>query len=160
MIVPFDQLPDNARVWIYQADRILNTEDVQTITEESNRFLEGWAAHGAALKSSFKILHNKFLIVSVDESFNQASGCSIDASVGLVKTLEQKLKLSFFNRSQVCFIINDEVFESTITEIKSLIQEGKINRKTLTFNNLVPTIKGLQEDWVVPAEDSWLKRYF
>ncbi|MBU2915844.1 hypothetical protein [Reichenbachiella agariperforans] len=160
MIVPFDQLPDNARVWIYQADRILNTEDVQTITEESNRFLEGWAAHGAALKSSFKILHNKFLIVSVDESFNQASGCSIDASVGLVKTLEQKLKLSFFNRSQVCFIINDEVFESTITEIKSLIQEGKINRETLTFNNLVPTIKGLQEDWVVPAEDSWLKRYF
>ncbi|RJE71896.1 hypothetical protein [Reichenbachiella sp. MSK19-1] len=160
MIVPFDQLPDNARVWIYQADRILNTEDVQTITEESNRFLEGWAAHGAALKSSFKILHNKFLIVSVDESFNQASGCSIDASVGLVKTLEQKLKLSFFNRSQVCFIINDEVFESTITEIKSLIQKGKINRETLTFNNLVPTIKGLQEDWVVPAEDSWLKRYF
>ena len=45
-------------------------------------------------------------------------------------------------------------------DIKSLIADGKIDSSTLTFNNLVPTIEEMNDQWVVPANESWLKRYF
>ncbi|UXP33174.1 hypothetical protein N6H18_04295 [Reichenbachiella agarivorans] len=160
MIVPFDDMPDSARVWIYQASKELDTQDIDLIQQAAEPFLNSWAAHGAALKSAFKVLHNKFLIITVDESFNQASGCSIDASVGLVKKLEQTLHTTFFDRTKVCFMVGDEIFESPLTELKSLIQQGKITKNTLTFNNLVPNIKEMKEGWMVPAQDTWINRYF
>ncbi|MCV9387963.1 hypothetical protein [Reichenbachiella ulvae] len=160
MIVSFDELPGTARVWIYQADKTFGQADLEVIAEEANKFFDGWAAHGAPLKSSYKVFHDKFLVIAVDEQFNQASGCSIDASVGLVKTLEQKLGINFFDRSKVCFLVNDEIFESSLTEIKQLVEQGKIQSDTPTFNNLVPNKDELESSWIIPAEESWLKRYF
>lgn len=160
MIVSFDELPNTARVWIYQADRTLDKSDIEVIASEAHSFFDGWAAHGAPLKSSFQVYHNKFLVIAVDESYNQASGCSIDASVGLVKNLEQNLGINFFDRTKVCFLINDQIFESSISEIKKLVEEGTIQADTPTFNNLVPNKGELESSWVIPSEDSWLKRYF
>ena len=78
MHVPFEKQPKSARVWIYQADRALKYQESRFIEKNAKAFCEQWAAHGVALKSSFKILHNRFLILAVDEQANMASGCSID----------------------------------------------------------------------------------
>lgn len=160
MFVSFEELPGSARVWIYQSDRILSAQDIEAIKATSEEFLGGWAAHGAPLKSSFQVLHDKFLVIAVDESFNLASGCSIDASVGLIRNLEQNLGINFFDRTKVCFLINDEVFESPITELKKLIEAGTIQANTPTFNTLASNKSSLDESWMIPAEESWLKRYF
>lgn len=160
MFVSFEELPGSARVWIYQSDRMLSAQDIATIEAISKDFLTGWAAHGAPLKSSYQVLHDKFLVIAVDENFNQASGCSIDASVGLIRNLEQSLKINFFDRTKVCFLINDEVFESPITELKKLIETGTIQADTPTFNTLASNKSSLDESWMIPAEESWLKRYF
>lgn len=156
----FEELPASARVWIYQANSTLNDDDMQAIEEIAQPFFDQWAAHGAALKSSFKIFHNKFLVIAVDESHNAASGCSIDASVALVRELAQKLHVDFFDRTNVCFFVNDEIFESPMTGIKELVSNGSITESTLTFNNLVPTVGELNDNWLIPAKESWLKRYF
>ena len=39
MLIPFDQMPDNARLWIYQADRKLKPEEVRFVEENTNNFL-------------------------------------------------------------------------------------------------------------------------
>ena len=93
MYIPFEEMSPNSRVWIYQADRQLSNQEVSLIEDSSKQFLSEWAAHGNALKSSFSVFHDKFLVISVDENYNSASGCSIDASVGLVRKLESELKL-------------------------------------------------------------------
>lgn len=153
-------MPKNARVWIYQSNRSFNNSEEALIGTKSETFLSQWAAHGAQLKSSFKIFHNKFLIISVDELAAKASGCSIDASVGLIRSIEQEFDLSFFDRSKIAFLIDDEVFLHDMTKIKPLVSEGKINDSTLTFNNMVTDIAQLENEWLIPAKDSWLKRYF
>ena len=160
MYIPFEELSKSARVWIYQANRKLDENEVNAISISSKDFLEQWAAHGAQLKSSFKIFHNKFLVISVDEQEAKASGCSIDASVGLVRTLETNLNLNFFDRSKVAFLVNDEVFLHDLKNIKELVSKGAIDSQTLTFNNLVQDISQLENQWVIPAEESWLRRYF
>lgn len=160
MYLEFDEMPSTARVWIYQADRLLSAEEQSHIVDAAKQFLGDWAAHGSPLKSSFQLIHDKFLVISVDEGFNKASGCSIDASVGLIRDLESKLGINFFDRTKVAFLLNGEVFQSSMADIKKLISDGKINSETITFNNLVANIDEFHNSWKVPAGESWLKRYF
>ena len=160
MYIPFEEMSPNSRIWIYQADRQITEEEERQIERSAKEFLEGWAAHGNPLNSSFTVLHNKFLVISVDESYNMASGCSIDASVALVRRLEEQLNLNFFDRSKVAFLLNGEIFESSMADLKELISEGKINSETITFNNLVANVNELNNQWKMPAGETWLKRYF
>ncbi|ELR72934.1 hypothetical protein C900_00895 [Fulvivirga imtechensis AK7] len=160
MLIPFENMPDNARVWIYQSDKKLTDADKSHIEGLGRSFCEGWAAHGAPLKCSFRIFHDQFLIITVDESHNMASGCSIDASVHFVKQLESDLQINFFDRTKVAFVLNEEVFLEPLSQLKSKVDEGTIQEDTLTFNNLVSVKGELASAWMVPAKSTWLGRYF
>jgi hypothetical protein len=160
MYIPFETLPNHSKIWIYQADRILNPEEVALTEKKALEFTDQWAAHGSPLQASFKILHQRFLVLAVNETFNQASGCSIDSSVNFIKNLEHLFGVNFFDRTKVAFIHNHEVFIETLANLKNSIREGKINANTLTFNNLVQNKEEFENQWVIPASASWVKRYF
>ena len=160
MLANFNDLPETARVWIYQSDKNLNSEQIAFIEEQASEFCAQWAAHGSPLNSAYKVLHQKFLILAVDEGINAASGCSIDSSVRFVKALEARIDVNFFNRTQVAFLINDNVYTTDLTAIKSEIIDGKIIPETLTFNLQAQNLAEFSHKWLVPAQDSWMKRYF
>lgn len=160
MLVTFSQMPNDARVWIYQSDKPLDATQINYMNEQAATFCDNWAAHNTPLKSAYKLLHDKFFVIAVDEGYNNASGCSIDSSVHFVKAMEQQLGVNFFDRSQVAFLINDNVYTTTLQSIKEDISGGKIVPGTLTFNTQVQNVAEFQHKWLVPAEDSWLKRYF
>lgn len=160
MYVPFEEMAKSSRIWIYQANRPLSEDETRITQEISRPFLDQWAAHGKPLKSSLKLVHQRFLIIAVDESYNEASGCSIDASVSLIKKLETEFQIDFFDRTQVLFLVNDQAFSRSLKDMKSLVESGTIEKKTLTFNNLVTNVEQLENSWMIPAADSWLKRFF
>lgn len=160
MYVNFDEMDPKARVWVYQSNRKLSDEEVALISQNLKNFCEQWAAHGAPLQSSYLVYKNQFVVLTVDEGFNAASGCSIDSSVDIMRQLEQHLSVSFFERTQIAFINDDEVFLLPMNEVKKNISSGRISQNTLTFNNLVKDVGELKESWQVEAGSSWLKRYF
>ena len=151
--------PDDARVWIYQADRAMTIGEAALVRKETEGFLQSWAAHGQELKATFSIKKNQFLIIAVDESFAQATGCSIDTSVALVRKLSDVLGINFLDRS-VAIQKDNEVFRHPRTEIKGVVNEGVIDPDTLVFNNTMQKLGDWKRDWLLPAQDSWLKRYF
>ncbi len=159
MLIPFHKMPDYARVWVYQANKNLTDSEVQTIQQVLENQINNWAAHGASLAGSVQVLHNRFVIVAVDEMQNQASGCSIDASTRWLKDLGAEMILDFFDRS-VTFLQNNELQTAEIGKIKSLVSEEILTPDTLIFNNLVPNIQEFNNNWHVKASDSWMKRYF
>lgn len=160
MYVPFNELSRGARVWVYQSDRPLSEAEVSLIEGAAPAFLDGWATHGKPLKASFQLLHNQFLVLAVDEAAQMASGCSIDSSVSFVKALEKELQLNFMDRSKVAFALEDQVYLEALPKIKNSIEQGKITAETKTFNTLVSSKQELEENWLLPAKDTWLKRYF
>ena len=165
MYVPFEEMPAQARIWIYQGSRLLSQAEENYAQQLGQQFTSAWSAHGNALRASIKIFHHRFLIVAVDETYNPASGCSIDASVALVKELEEKFSteresFSFFDRTKVAFLHQDEVFVESTAQLKQQVAEGKIKPETLTFNNLVRSKEQFEKEWIVPAKDSWIARYF
>ena len=159
MLIPFNKMPDYARVWVYQTDRNLSDAEVQYIQQTLDFQINNWAAHGAALVGTAKVLHKRFVIVSVDENHNQASGCSIDASTNWLKNLGAELNLNFFDRS-VAYVQADEIKTVEMLKIKALVAEGILTPDTLIFNNLVPNMGEFRKAWNVSAGESWMKRYF
>lgn len=165
MYIPFEEMPKHARVWIYQASRPLSAAEEAYARHLGQVFSSRWSAHGNALRSSVEVRYRQFLIIAVDEQYNQASGCSIDASVGLVRELEQKFStaaqpFSFLDRSKIAFLHGEEVRLESTQKLKDKIKAGQILPEMLTFNNLVSDKAQFDSEWMVPAKSSWLARYF
>lgn len=160
MLVEFDQMSDTSRVWIYQAERKLSEAEVDFVEKSTSEFLKGWSAHGNDLKSSFKVEYDQFLILTVDESFSQASGCSIDASVNLIKVLEQRTGISFITNGLVGFLIEDEVKLLPFNKIKEEIAANTISSSTPMFNNTIQYLSDFKSKWLVESSQGWVCRYF
>lgn len=160
MYVDFQNLPDTSRIWVYQSDRELSEEQIQQMESALRDFIEDWTRHGQDLKGSFAIFHNHFVVLGVDESFNQVSGCSIDASTHMIKRFEQQFGIELLNKLNTAFRSGDHINVVPLSDFQRFIDEDKISKDTLVFNNMVQTKKELQESWEVPAAKSWHVRYF
>lgn len=159
MKIPFENMPAYAKIWVYQTDKNLTRHESETIEASLNEQVNEWAAHGAPLMGAFKILHNRFVIIAVDETYNGTSGCSIDASTNWLKMLGQNLNINFFDRS-IAYLSTDDLKTVDFLKVKNEIAQGNINSETIIFNNLVNTISDYQQNWKIKAEDSWLKKHF
>lgn len=158
MFVPFDTLEDSARVWIYQSARKFTETEKHTISETLSTFTQEWVAHGNPLKTSFKIFYDQFIVLAADENFNEASGCSIDGSVRVIKQIDQQYQLNLFDRTKVAFK-KDSVEVVNLNDLSKALGQGAWHQNTLTFN-IVVTVKGeLETAWILPANQTWLKRY-
>lgn len=123
-------------------------------------FVEEWTRHGKDLKGSFAILHNHFIVIGVDESFNQISGCSIDASTHVFKRFEQQFGIDLFNKLNTAFRSGDHINVVSMSDFQRFVREERITEETTVFNNMVQTKGDLGISWEVPAAKSWHSRYF
>lgn len=160
MYAPFDQLPDTARIWIYQSARAITPAEHQTISLHLHAFTQQWQAHGAPLRASFQILHNRFIILAVDEAQNSASGCSIDEAFRQLKKLEEKLAVNLINHTTVSFLTEDgNSLTIPVKELQQRFAEGVLHSGSLVFDCSITTKGELTGKWIVPAGNTWLKRY-
>lgn len=160
MYVPFEQMKDSSRLWVYQSNRFLSDEEANYLKNAVSDFLENWTAHGHPLLCSFLLEENVFLILAVDEESYSASGCSIDSSVHALKGIQQQIGVDLFLRDFVVFKAGDTLVKVPLTEIKSKAAAGEIGPDSLVFNTLVDSKAKLNNEWLVPAGSTWLKRYF
>lgn len=159
MFVPFESLPENSRIWIYQSNRKFNPAELLIISDALSTLTDQWKVHGIPLHSSFEIRFDQFIILAADENSTAASGCSIDDSVRMIKLLGEKLGVELFDRTRIAFKNEKEIITIPLDELKRKYVEGVWNNQTLVINNLILKKGELSDGWLIPAEVSWLKRY-
>lgn len=159
MYTEYRELPKNSRVWVYQSDREFTAEEIEYITAKALVFIENWTRHGDDLKGSFTIKYNQFLVLAVDENFNNVSGCSIDASVRFIQELENELKLDLMDKMNVSFKDGDNINIVKLSEFQNFAKAQKITGETVVFNNMVNTKEDFEAKWEVPANQSWHARF-
>lgn len=157
MYTPLHKMPSHSRVWIFQADRKLSAEEVAEINKAAKAFTDEWTSHKEALKASFDIRYDHFLILLIDEKVLSAGGCSIDESTRFVKGLEKEYGLSFFNRLDLAYWSEGQLKVLTREEFEKKMEKGEINEETIVFNNLVQSKIDLDTKWEVPLKHSWHK---
>jgi hypothetical protein len=159
MYKPFDEMPGFSRLWIYQSTRKFTPQEHAEAERSLMHLCNTWTAHNSSLQTSFKIEFDQFIILAVDERAAGASGCSIDGSVRLLKELQQRIGVDFFDRSQVAFLENGSVVLYPFSQLKTLFEERVLNGDSVTFNNTLTSKTEWEQQWRSPAKVSWLSRY-
>lgn len=160
MLIPFDEMPTNSRIWIYQAAQPLNELSKNILSDNLNSFLTQWESHGATLKSSWKLFYDLFIIIAIDESYHAASGCSIDKSVNILKHMESELGIELLGKNKIALIKENAILQYDLKEIRNLVKVGELTSNSIIFNNLASNITELTNNWKIQAGQSWLSRYF
>ncbi|MGQ2983890.1 ABC transporter ATPase [Flavobacterium sp.] len=160
MYVPFDTLPEESRIWIYQSNRKFSDDEMAEIETALKNFLEEWTAHGAGLEASYQLRYNRFIIIAINQDTQAATGCSIDASVHFIQTLEQKYGVDLLDKMNVTFKNGEHIAYKPLIDFKKLVKDRSVSSNTIVFNNLVNTVGEWQEYWEVPAGESWHSRFF
>ncbi|MGY5849376.1 ABC transporter ATPase [Salegentibacter sp. F14] len=159
MLVPFENLPDTARVWIYQANRSFTQEELQEIKAKLDEFLTQWTVHGSALKAGYDIKYKRFITIGLDQQVNSASGCSIDASVAFIQQLEKDYNVDLLDKMNVSYKQGEFVAYKSLTDFRKIAKNKSVSPKTIVFNNLVNNKAEYKNNWEVPASESWHNRF-
>jgi len=160
MYVPFENLPEESKIWIYQSNRKFSEEEFAAIEKDLQVFVENWAAHGTSLEASFQLKYNRFIILAVNQEVQNATGCSIDASVAFIQSLEKKYEVDLLDKMNVTFKLGEHVAHKPLIDFKKMAKDKAVTGNTIVFNNLVNNIAEYNESWEVPAADSWHSRFF
>ncbi len=159
MLVPFTELPDEARIWIYQANRPFTEEEIEVVQQELEAFLQQWTAHGANLKAGFDLPYRRFIVIGLDQEQASASGCSIDASVRFIQELERKFEIELLDKMNVTFKQGEFIAYKPLKDFRKMASQRSVSSNTVVFNNLVTNKHEYENHWEVPASESWHARF-
>jgi hypothetical protein len=156
-LLPAD-FSDDSRVWIYQSSRLFTISEALQIEDILHELVKNWKAHGVPVKGYANLFFGQFIILMADENATGVSGCSIDSAVRIIQQIEQKFNVQMFDWQSLAFVVNDKVQIIPRQQFSYAIENNFITPQTLFFNNVVANKKELEENWMIPVEQSWLKK--
>jgi len=159
MLVDFNSLPEESRVWIYQANRSFTEQEIEEIQSKLDTFIKNWTAHGSDLQSGYLFKYKRFIIIGLNQSLNAATGCSIDASVHFIQQLEKEYNVDLMDKMNVSYKQGEFIAYKSLIDFKKMAKEKAVSKNTIVFNNLVNNISEFKDNWEVPASESWHSRF-
>jgi hypothetical protein len=136
MYVPFENLPEDSKIWIYQSNRKFSDDEMTDIENDLKFFIENWSAHGTGLEASYL------------------------SSVAFIQKLEQRYQVDLLDKMNVTFKNGEHIAHKSLIDFKRMAKEKAVTANTIVFNNLVNSIEEFNENWEVPAGESWHSRFF
>jgi hypothetical protein len=159
--VPFEQLPADARLWVFAAERPLADAERERVLEVVDDFISQWSAHNRPLTTARDLRYDQFVFVAVDERAAGASGCSVDALVRQMKGLQSELGVELVNHAPVLYRDGDGIARVARDQFAELADGGQISKETVVFDNTVTTVGAVREGrWELPVAESWHGRAF
>jgi hypothetical protein len=157
-VVPFENLPDASRVWIFGSDRPLSEEATTTLLKGIEAHLANWKAHGAPLTVGSQFRDKRFLVVGVDQSTAGATGCSIDGLFRVLQGLEQQLGATMVGGGRVFYRGEAGTVQSASRdEIPALVKSGAITKDTVVFDTSITDLGAFRAGFEKRAKESWIR---
>lgn len=160
--IAFDSLPKDARLWVFGVGRALAPQEQADLLAVVDRFLDEWKAHGTPLAGARDFREGRFLMVGVDEASVPPSGCSIDAMVRVLRSLEGTMGVALVDHGPVFYRSSSGAVERVErAEFRRLIEEGQVGPATAVFDTTLTRVGRLRDGgWERPARDTWLGQAF
>jgi hypothetical protein len=74
--------------------------------------------------------------------------------------MEQQFGINLFDRFNFAYRDGEKVLSAPRHQFEEMLKEGKLNKQSIVFNNLVQNLKELENNWEVPFKDSWHVQLF
>jgi hypothetical protein len=154
--VDFRSLPDDARVWVFAADRPVTGPAAERLLGEVDGFLDGWAAHGQPLTCARDWREDRLLAIAVDQRDAHASGCSVDGLFRILGSLQATIGASLLGGGRVLYRdASGAVRTVSRDEFGTLATQGTVTGETPVFDATVSTAGAWRERLEKPAAESW-----
>lgn len=153
--VPFESLPDNARVWVFAAAAPLDPPAFQRMIGAVDDFLAQWNAHGAPLVCARDWRDDRFLAIGVDQSSAGASGCSIDGLFRTLAGLEPELGTSLLGDRVYYRDAEGRVNAASRRSFAELARTGRVGPETAVFDTALTSAALWRREFERPARASW-----
>ena len=153
MLVNFNTIPEESRIWIYAAEQKLTNEQESCILQSISDHLKNWESHKVPLTAGVAILENHFIVVALDETKNGASGCSIDTLQNKIQNLEKDLSISLLNRLNIFCKIEDEIICVPSFKLESIAKSNTL------FYDLTIQKKSELHSYLKPISEGWCASY-
>lgn len=151
------------KIWVFGFRSVLNSEELDSISESLNTFLQSWNAHGALISSSFGFFKNQFLYISVYKESEEPSGCSIDSLFLKVSEIAKLFSLELFSEDEIIFFNGDFFISISREDFKVKVSEGSVSSETLVADLSIREVSSndnLDDLVIKPAKNSWHKTAF
>lgn len=156
-IVPFDSLPDSSRIWVFGSDQPVTGAAAERLLAEVDRFLDEWRAHGEPLRCARLWADNRFLVVGVDQSTANASGCSIDGLFRALQQLEPAIGARLVGGGRVYYRDHGGVAQCVSrAELDGLVAKGEVGPDTAVFDTSITDLGEWRERFERPARKTWV----
>ena len=158
--VSFDALPDDSHVWCFAADPEPGPRETAHLLDSMQRFVEQWTAHRQDLTAGVTWMHQRFLLVGLDQRWAGVSGCSIDALMGRLGDLERELGIRLTDASPVWYRDGEGRIQSVMREeFRKLAKTGSVGPDTPVFDLTASTLGPIRSGGLErPASTSWHAR--
>jgi len=155
--VRFDELPDQARAWVFASDRPLRPVEATQLLADVDEFLAQWKAHGAPLRCARDWRDARFLAIGVDPTVEQASGCSIDGMFRVLQALERALDTPLVAGGRVFYRDRaGETHQAPRKDIAALAAAGELTPETRVFDTSITNAAAWRARFEIPARESWV----
>jgi len=160
-LVPFEALPDDARLWIFGARTPLDEVDTPRLLTAVDRFLAGWKAHGAPLTTGREFTREFFLAVAVDGAAGRIGGALIDGLFRVLQEIEAGIGTSMVGGGLVFFRDSAGFVHScTRAEFTHMGAMGEVDAATPVFDTTLTTVGEYRAGFERPAGESWQGQLF
>lgn len=155
-VVPFEALPDDARVWVFGAVAPVDDVDARRLLAAVDGFLVQWKAHGHPLTCGRTWRDDRFLLIGVDQRTEGASGCSIDGLFRTLQGLERAIGTTLVSGGRVYFR-DAQGFVHAVTrqEFEAMAARDEVGADTAVFDTTVTTAGAARTSFEQPAKASW-----
>jgi len=155
-------LPGSSRIWLYVASRELTHEEAAFVSGQLHQFTSSWMAHGSTLNAQGALLLRQIVVLALDETNQQASGCSIDASVAVIRSFSDGCPslsdVDLLDRSQVIYLSgpDDELWQrAKLHDFWAMRKAGNLTDAAIIFDSTVTQLGALRSDGTKALSDSW-----
>jgi len=117
-------------VFIYPFQNQISDSKSEEIISKCRQFLDQWKSHGSDLLSDVWIEENQFLIVAVDTTLSEPSGCSKDKLYHFAESLKDLSDIQFGDIHKFWVKKEHKILNLTKKELKE-----NLENKSLSFDN-------------------------
>lgn len=139
-------------IFIFPFRDFLSAESIEAVISQMNQFLLQWKSHEAPVKAEAWFEESHFLIVRVDPSLANPSGCSKDKLQHFIQGLTEKLCLPLASPQLFWLKIGSEIHGLTKLQIKNLWQNDLKAVGYLLFPTWLDSEHTYLELWGKPLE--------
>lgn len=155
-VVPFDALPERARVWVFGAAAPVTGVAAQALLSAVDSHLATWRAHGAPLVCARLWRDDRFVVIGVDEGATGATGCSIDGLFHVLRDIESLVGTTLVGGGTVYWRdAAGAVVSGARPVFRAAAAAGTVTSETPVFDTTVTTVGAYRAGFERDAADSW-----